>query len=83
MILGDPKEIMKGYSKITGTSPMMPKWSLGFMNFEWDINESELSNNVNTYRAKDLTMIGRNTGKIIMVNSPGIQETSHQQAHRN
>jgi len=56
VILGDPKEIMRGYSKITGTSPMMPKWSLGFMNFEWDINESELTNNVNTYRAKDIPL---------------------------
>ncbi len=31
---------------------MMPKWSLGFSNFEWNINEDELNNMVDTYRAK-------------------------------
>lgn len=41
IMLGEPKEIMAGFSKITGTSPMMPKWSLGFSNFEWDIDEDE------------------------------------------
>lgn len=30
ILLGEPKEIMKGYSKITGTSPMLPKWAQGF-----------------------------------------------------
>lgn len=54
IILGQPKDIMKGYSKITGTSPMMSKWSLGFSNFEWNINEEELKNSVDTYRAKNI-----------------------------
>jgi len=56
VILGKPKDIMKGYSKITGKTPMMPKWSLGFMNFEWDINEKELRSNINTYRAKNIPL---------------------------
>lgn len=54
VILGDPKEILTGYSKITGTSPMMPKWSLGFSNFEWDIDEGELMEMVELYRAKNI-----------------------------
>lgn len=54
IILGTPKEIMAGYSKITGTSPMMPKWSLGFSNFEWNINEAELKETVEYYRAKNI-----------------------------
>lgn len=54
IILGQPKEILAGYAKITGTSPMMPKWSLGFSNFEWNINEDELNNMVDTYRAKNI-----------------------------
>ena len=54
IILGLPEEIMQGFSKITGTSPMMPKWSLGFSNFEWDIDEAELLDMVETYRAKNI-----------------------------
>lgn len=57
---------------------MMPKWSLGFSNFEWNINEDELNNMVDTYRAKisqlmrmRSTMIGKSMAKIIMVNSHG------------
>ena len=58
IMLGSPKEIMAGYSKITGTSPMMPKWSLGFSNFEWDIGEAELNQMVDLYRAKNIPMDG-------------------------
>lgn len=54
IMLGSPTEIMAAYSKITGTSPMMPKWSLGFANFEWGINETELNQMVDTYRAKNI-----------------------------
>lgn len=56
IMLGTPEEIMAGYAKITGTSPMMPKWSLGFMNFEWDIDEDELVEMVDLYRAKDIPL---------------------------
>lgn len=58
ILLGEPKEIMRSFSKITGTSPMMPKWSLGFLNFEWGINEKELTNMVDTYRAKNIPLDG-------------------------
>ncbi|MFC5401302.1 TIM-barrel domain-containing protein [Cohnella soli] len=55
-IVGNPKEIMAGYSEITGKSPMLPKWSLGFMNFEWGINQTEMTNMVDTYRAKNIPL---------------------------
>ena len=58
VMLGNPTEIMTAFSKITGTSPMMPKWSLGFSNFEWGINESELTQTVDTYRAKNIPIDG-------------------------
>lgn len=58
IMLGNPKEIMTGYSKITGTSPMMPKWSLGFSNFEWNINETEFKQMVDLYRAKNIPIDG-------------------------
>ncbi|SEU23235.1 Alpha-glucosidase, glycosyl hydrolase family GH31 [Lacrimispora sphenoides] len=56
ILLGEPKEIMKGYSKITGTSPMLPKWAQGFSNFEWGINEQELMEMIDTYRAKNIPL---------------------------
>lgn len=58
IMLGDPTDIMTAFSKITGTSPMMPKWSLGFSNFEWGINENELNQMVDTYRAKNIPIDG-------------------------
>ncbi|NOU76045.1 DUF5110 domain-containing protein [Paenibacillus sp. LMG 31458] len=54
IMLGTPKEIMTGVGEITGKPPMLPKWSLGFMNFEWDTNQTEFTNNVDTYRAKNI-----------------------------
>nr|BAC54958.1 6-a-glucosyltransferase [Sporosarcina globispora] len=58
IMLGTPKEIMSGVGEITGKPPMLPKWSLGFMNFEWDLNEAELKNHVDTYRAKNIPIDG-------------------------
>ncbi|NOV03492.1 TIM-barrel domain-containing protein [Paenibacillus planticolens] len=54
IMLGTPKEIMSSVGEITGKPPMLPKWSLGFMNFEWDTNQTEVMNNVDTYRAKNI-----------------------------
>uniref|UniRef100_UPI000B2A66AC TIM-barrel domain-containing protein n=1 Tax=Clostridium sp. NkU-1 TaxID=1095009 RepID=UPI000B2A66AC len=56
ILLGEPKEIMKGYSRITGTSPMLPKWAQGFSNFEWGINEQEMMEMIDTYRAKNIPL---------------------------
>jgi alpha-glucosidase (family GH31 glycosyl hydrolase) len=54
IMLGTPNEIMTDVGEITGKPPMLPKWSLGFMNFEWDTNQTEFTNNVDTYRAKNI-----------------------------
>ncbi|HEY0828914.1 MAG TPA: TIM-barrel domain-containing protein, partial [Bacilli bacterium] len=53
-IVGNPKEIMSGVAEITGKSPILPKWSLGFMNFEWGTDQTETLNNIDTYRAKNI-----------------------------
>jgi alpha-glucosidase (family GH31 glycosyl hydrolase) len=58
ILLGGPKEIMKSYSKITGKSPMFPKWAQGFSNFEWGIDQNELMEMVDTYRAKNIPLDG-------------------------
>ncbi|WP_212696414.1 TIM-barrel domain-containing protein [Vallitalea pronyensis] len=54
IMLGEPKEMMAAMSDITGHSPMLPKWSLGFSNFEWDMDQTEMVNMVDTYRAKNI-----------------------------
>ena len=54
VMLGDPEKIMESYSDITGKAPIMPKWSLGFMNFEWGNNQIEMFNMIDKYRAKDI-----------------------------
>ncbi|MDR1547606.1 MAG: DUF4968 domain-containing protein, partial [Hungatella sp.] len=56
ILLGEPKEIMKSYAKITGNSPMFPKWAQGFSNFEWGIDQNELMEMVDTYRAKNIPL---------------------------
>ncbi|PFG13545.1 alpha-glucosidase (family GH31 glycosyl hydrolase) [Bacillus sp. es.036] len=54
IMLGDTDDIMKSFTDLTGKSPIMPKWSLGFSNFEWDTDQSEMTSMVDTYRAKDI-----------------------------
>jgi len=55
-IVGNPTEILEGFSDITGKSPMMPKWSLGFMNFEWDTDQTEVTDMVDKYRANNIPL---------------------------
>lgn len=55
-MVGSPEEIMAGVGEITGKSPMLPKWSLGFMNFEWDTDETEMTDMIDTYRAKNIPL---------------------------
>lgn len=54
IMLGEPEEVMENFAHITGKSPMMPKWSLGFSNYEWGIDQQELYAMVDTYRAKNI-----------------------------
>ena len=54
VMLGDSNDIMKSFTDLTGDSPMMPKWSLGFSNFEWNTNQSEMTAMIDKYRAKDI-----------------------------
>ncbi|MDR0922613.1 MAG: DUF5110 domain-containing protein [Lactobacillales bacterium] len=54
LMTGQPKQIMRAYAKVTGKTPMLPKWGLGFSNFEWGINETEFREMVADYRAKSI-----------------------------
>ncbi len=54
VMLGQPADIIKSVSAITGKPTMFPKWTLGFMNSEWGINQTELNTHVAAYRAKSI-----------------------------
>lgn len=56
ILTGSPRDIMSSVAEVSGKPPMFPKYSLGFMNFEWGITQGELTNIVNTYRAKQIPL---------------------------
>lgn len=51
---GTPADIMGAVSKVSGKSPMSPKWAMGFTNSQWGIDEKQLINIVDTYRKKNI-----------------------------
>ncbi len=56
IMLGNPEGVMENYAQITGESPMMPEWSLGFSNYEWGINQDELYAMIEGYRARNIPL---------------------------
>ncbi|MCX7922508.1 MAG: DUF4968 domain-containing protein [Clostridia bacterium] len=58
IIEGEPEELFEGLSEISGKPPMLPKWSIGFINSEWGIDQKELIRIVDTYRAKGIPLDG-------------------------
>ena len=54
LIAGTPKEIIRGLHEITGFPPLFPKYTLGFMNTEWGLDQTELYADILTYRAKSI-----------------------------
>ncbi len=51
LILGTPRQIFATLDDLTGHAPLFPKWSFGFINSQWGINEGELLRIVRRYRA--------------------------------
>lgn len=58
VIVGDPKTILSQVADISGHPPMMPKWTLGFMNSQWGTDQPEVTQIINTYRAKGIPIDG-------------------------
>lgn len=54
LIVGSPKEIIKGLHEISGFPPLFPKYTLGFLNTEWGIDQTELYSDIRTYRQKSI-----------------------------
>ncbi len=57
-IVGEPKTIMRAVADISGHPPMMPKWTLGFMNSQYGSTQAEVTQIIDTYRAKQIPIDG-------------------------
>jgi len=56
VLLGEPRDIMESVFYLSGTSPLFPKWALGFINSEWGMDETELREIVATYRERGIPL---------------------------
>lgn len=54
LMVGAPKQIFADVAKVSGHTPLFPKWAMGFTNSQWGIDEKELLQIVDTYRAKHI-----------------------------
>lgn len=54
VFVGDPHAIFASLAHVSGTGPLFPKWSTGFTNSQWGIDQKELLAIVDTYRAKHI-----------------------------
>lgn len=50
IIVGDPYSIFDSVRKLSGETPLFPKWSLGFINSPFGVNQNEVLQIVNRYR---------------------------------
>ena len=58
VIVGDPQSILSRVADISGHPPMMPKWTLGFMNSQWGTDQAEVTQIIDTYRSKRIPIDG-------------------------
>ncbi len=58
VIAGQPMQVISSFSSLTGRPPMPPKWTLGFINSQWGVSETELRQIASTYRAKHIPVDG-------------------------
>lgn len=56
ILVGTPEEIFADVAKLSGPAPLFPKWSMGFINSQWGIDQKELLSLVHTYRAKHIPL---------------------------
>ena len=55
-IVGSPYQIMDAMTQITGRPTMFPKYSFGFINTEWGVDENELKTSIETYRERQIPL---------------------------
>ncbi len=56
LIAGTPAAIFAAVADLSGHAPLFPEWSLGFINSQWGIDETELLGDVSAYRARHIPL---------------------------
>ncbi len=58
LMVGKPPQLFADLARLSGHAPMFPKWSMGFINSQWGIDQKELLDIVDTYRRKHIPIDG-------------------------
>ncbi|OOG54602.1 glycoside hydrolase family 31 [Rhodanobacter sp. B05] len=56
LMAGDPPQLFDQLATLSGRAPLFPKWAMGFTNSQWGIDQKELLQIVDTYRAKHIPL---------------------------
>ncbi len=56
LMVGKPKQLFADLADLSGHAPMFPKWSMGFINSQWDIDEKAFREIVATYRTRHIPL---------------------------
>jgi alpha-glucosidase (family GH31 glycosyl hydrolase) len=56
ILVGRPPELFGALAQLSGRAPLFPKWAMGFTNSQWGIDQKELLQIVDTYRAKHIPL---------------------------
>ncbi|MFC4763740.1 glycoside hydrolase family 31 protein [Dyella koreensis] len=56
VFVGRPAALFAALATISGHTPLFPKWAMGFTNSQWGIDQKELLDIVDTYRAKQIPL---------------------------
>ena len=56
LMVGDPPQLFGELARLSGHAPLFPKWSLGFINSQWGIDEKEFRQIIATYRSKHIPL---------------------------
>ncbi|HET6588157.1 MAG TPA: TIM-barrel domain-containing protein [Oleiagrimonas sp.] len=56
LMVGKPKQLFADLAQLSGHAPMFPKWSMGFINSQWGIDEAEFRKIIATYRSKHIPL---------------------------
>ncbi|WP_082190170.1 TIM-barrel domain-containing protein [Frateuria defendens] len=56
LIAGDPHAIFAALARLSGPTPLFPKWAMGFNNSQWGIDQAELLGIVEGYRTRHIPL---------------------------
>lgn len=56
LMVGQPQQLFADLADLSGHAPMFPKWSMGFINSQWGIDEAEFRKTIATYREKHIPL---------------------------